>query len=450
MLDVIKFASILIITWFIIELVMRLWPMKTDFYGSVARSKARPLQAKFGLVVNSGENWVHLGWVADPALEEYLIFHSSGGNRQLLGKTTYGSYLVKDLEGHFEVMAKSKETGELHLIGTTVVHMTGEPSPVFRPVIAGQWQNLCKPKKHGFYMNDHTIYQDSRGDWRIIGITSKTSGDFSAEKHFASGTSSIFPDPAGMQESEPVAAFNEIAWAPCVIKKERSYHLFWSPHRLVQMHSDDGINWKDKHVTLSKPMHPYFRDPMVLKVGANQWLLYTTARGLFFSRVDIYQSFDLEHWQYIRPAMVNRWGSECNSAFASTESLFVVMYKGRYYLSVTMNNGTFFWHGLFLLLKKWLNPKSYNHTRVLHSNCPYDFGFYRGVQNTSNLAASLETHAPEWVLEPKSREWYITTAGWPWASTLTNGEVAVARLEWKLMEEPSTEHNAISNEEKNG
>lgn len=446
---ILRVVVYLFLAWFLIELAMRLWPVKTGFYGSILRRDVRSLQDKFGLVVNSGEDWIHLGWIADPDHEEYHVFHATGGPKHLMGVTSFGSFLVRDHSGQFEVMAKSKQNGGLRLIGKAEVKRTGEASAVYRPVITGKWQTLFKPHKHGFYLNDHTIFQDSRGNWRLIGITSKTSGNFAAEKYFACGVSSEFPDPSGMQEEEPVADFNQIAWAPCVIKKDRAYHLFWSPHRLEHMRSADGIAWSDKSTTMTKPYHPYFRDPMVLKVGVNQWLLYTTARGIFFSRVDIYQSFDLEHWQYIRPAMVNSWGSECNSAFASTESPFVVKFKDHYYLSVTMNNGTFFWHGLLLMLKKWLNPDSYNHTRVLHSNCPYDFGIYRGRAHTVNLAASLQAHAPEYVYVPKSNQWYITTAGWPWAATLTKGEAAFAPLEWTPLEGSSTENKVTDNEEKN-
>ena len=63
-------------------------------------------------------------------------------------------------------------------------------------------------------------------------------------------------------------------------------------------------------------------DPMVIKVAENQWLLYTTARGRYYSLVDIYQSFDLQEWQYIRTALHSGWGSERNSPFASTESRY--------------------------------------------------------------------------------------------------------------------------------
>jgi len=182
---------------------------------------------------------------------------------------------------------------------------------------------------------------------------------------------------------------------------------------------------------LDAPYHRFFRDGMVLKVSQGQWLLYTTARDQFFSRVDIYQSFDLRYWQYIGSALQSTCGSERNSPFASTESPFVMQYRDRYYLSLTYNNDTFFWNGLLLPLKVWPDRPSYNDTLVFQSDNPYDFGVYAGRNNTPALIAGLNAHGPEFIYLPDKDRWYITTAGWPWISTLTAGEAAVAPLQWE-------------------
>ncbi len=170
---------------------------------------------------------------------------------------------------------------------------------------------------------------------------------------------------------------------------------------------------------------------MVLQVAEDQWLLYTTARGAYFSQVDIYQSFNLHEWQYIRTALLSTWGSERNSPFASMESPFVVPYRDDYYLFLTYNNDSAFWHGILMLYKIWLHPESYNDTLVFYANNPYDFGIYRGLEDTPNLVARLKAHAPEIVHIEESEQWFITTAGWPWVSTLTKGEVALASLVWE-------------------
>ena len=206
--------------------------------------------------------------------------------------------------------------------------------------------------------------------------------------------------------------------------------MFWSPHKLHHLTSEDGVAWQDHQVIMATPYHRFFRDPMVLQVAEGQWLLYTTARGTYFSQVDIYQSFNLLEWQYIRTVLRGGWGSERNSPFSSMESPFVLQYEGRFYLSLTYNNNSFFWPGILMLFHIWRDPGSYNETLVFHSDNPYDFGEYRGRNNSPNLLAVLKAHAAEFIFHPEKDKWYITTAGWPWVSTITSGEVAVAPLEW--------------------
>ncbi len=422
--------GIVLALWLAIEIGMRLSAPKTDFYSSINREQARELQDQFSLRTTAGDNWIHFGWVADPDKESYRVNWYDGKEWKMLAETKFGSALIYDHAGSFEVQAIEK-SGNMRLIGAAEVAPTGQTPPVFKPVISGAWQPLFKPEQSGYYINDHTLFQDINGTWRLLGITSKTDGDFSAEKWLASAHADSLPPAGMMTEDNPIADYGELAWAPYVIRDPAAFHVFWSPHRLMQMTSADGITWQDPELTMPLPYHPHFRDPMVIEVAPGQWLLYTTARSFFYSRVDIYQSFDLKHWQYIRPAQVNAWGSEMNSSFASTESPFVAQYEGRYYLSVTFNNGSQFWHGLLLLMKVWIDPENYNDTRIFHSSNPYDFGEYRGARNTPNLIADLRTHAPEYIFNPDTGTWYVTTAGWPWVTTLTSGEVAIAPLEWQ-------------------
>ncbi len=428
------FFVVLIALAMILEIGVRVYvemPLKTDFYGSISREAVAGLQAQFGVQTVSGLGWIHLGWIANPEQETYRIETSTAQGWQEIGQTKYGSFLYRGLGGSFRVWRVPKGDAPEELLGEVTAYSTLEPSPINIPSIQGEWQKLFQPQTYGSYINDHTIYQDANGDWRLIGITSLTEGDFNEEKYFAVGVSQDFPPAEGMTELEPVADFGELAWAPHVIQSAGRYHMFWSPHKLHQMDSADGVTWENHQVTLSLPYHKFFRDGMVLQVAPNQWLLYTTARGLFFSQIDVYQSFDLTYWQYIRTALRSGLGSERNSPFASMESPFVVRYQNHYYLSLTYNNDTFFWHGILLMFKIWLNPSSYNETLVFHADNPYDFGVYRGLTRSPTLLTRLEAHAPEWVYNPDSGQWYITTAGWPWAATLTSGEVAVAPLEWK-------------------
>lgn len=421
--------------WLVLEIVMRIYveaPLDADFYSSIPRDQVRQRQAQHQVQVASGPGWAHLGWVADPEREVYRIEKWVNGAWEETAEVAYGSYLLKREGGSYRVWAVPKGGEEPRLIGEVeAAPGEGAAPPVYKPRITGSWQTLFRPQVHGYYLNDHTVYQDAAGNWRLVGITDKSDGNYDEEKYFAVGVSADFPPPDGMVEAAPVADFGELAWAPHVLEEDGAYHMFWSPHKLHQMTSADGITWEDHQVTMPAPYHKFFRDPMVMKVADNQWLLYTTARGRYYSLVDIYQSFDLQEWQYIRTALHSGWGSERNAPFASTESPSVTQYEGRYYLTLTYNNDSFFWPGVLMLFRIWTNPASYNDTLVFHADNPYDFGIYKGKKNTPALLTQLEAHGPELVHNPDTDRWYVTTAGWPWVATLTSGEAAVAPLVWE-------------------
>ncbi len=43
----------------------------------------------------------------------------------------------------------------------------------YRPAITGPYHVLFKPDRTGDTINDHTVFQDRDGNWRMIGIVSK-------------------------------------------------------------------------------------------------------------------------------------------------------------------------------------------------------------------------------------------------------------------------------------
>jgi hypothetical protein len=428
-------AAVILGVWLFLEIGLRIFvesPLKTDFYSSIAREEVSLMQRETGLKLVQGAGWAHLGWIADPDNEVYSIEKYNGVGWLPVGQARFGSYLVHAAGGRYRVRALPAAGGEAKLIGQVeVAAIKALASPVYRPVISGKWQTLFKPQTYGYYINDHAVYRDAEGNWRLAGITHKSDGNYNEEKYFAVGVSSDLPPASGMKEEKPVADFAELAWAPHVISENGTYYMFWSPHRLERMVSQDGITWSGRETVIPAPYHKFFRDGMVTRVADGQWLLYTTAKDAFFSQVDIYQSFDLRKWQYISTALRSDWGSERNSPFASTESPFVIQYKGRYYLSITYNNDTFFWNGLLLPFKVWLDRPSYNDTLIFQSDNPYDFGVYRGQGNSPSLVTHLAAHGPEYIYPAGKDTWYITTAGWPWVSTITSGEAAIAPLEWQ-------------------
>ncbi len=403
-------------------------PLSTDFYGSIPKELVQKRQSHYKVKSVSGNNWIHLGWIADPDNEEYIVQIKQNGSFTHIGNSQYGSFLYRG-GGEFRVVKVNKKTKEQSLLGYAKVYPQRKQVTVYRPFITNNYRPLFKPEQYGYYINDHTIFKDAKGNWRLIGITSKTEGDPNAEKYFAVAKSTTFP--AVMQEEKPVADVGHLAWAPHVVKHNTMYHMFWSPHKLHYATSSDGIQWENHQIIMKAPYNKFFRDCMILQIAPSQWLLYTTARGLFFSQIDVYQSFNLTEWQYIRTALASSFGSERNSPFASMESPFVVTYNDGYYLSFTYNNDTLFIHGLLLLFGVWLDKESYNDTLVLYSDNPYDFGVYRGKTLTSHIVATLRAHAPEWVYVPGTNQWYITTCGWKWVATLTSGEVAIAPVKWE-------------------
>lgn len=426
-------AALLIVlaAWALLELAVRFYvaaPLAVDFYGSIPRHAVRERQQRHGVRVASGLGWAHLGWIADPDAEGYRIERLGDGAWRTAATVRFGSVLLHE-GGTYRVVAVPLDGSAARVLGEVVVTITAGEAPLFVPRIDGPWQPLFRPARSGDYINDHTIYRDAQGRWRLIGITAKGKGNYAAEKRFASAVSADFPPAAEMEEDAPLADFGELAWAPHVIKADDTYHLFWSPHRLHRMTSLDGIAWGDHSVVMAKPFHRFFRDAAIINVAEGQWLLYCTARGRYFSRVDLYQSFDLEGWQYIGPALRTGFGSERNGIVASTESPAVTVYRDRFYLALTYNNDSFFWPALLLPLNIWLGRESYNDTLVVHSANPYDFGIYRGRTRSPTLTR-LRAHAAEFVYQPQLDRWFITTAGWPWVATLTAGEVAVAPLAW--------------------
>jgi arabinan endo-1,5-alpha-L-arabinosidase len=352
------------------------------------------------------------------------------GKEAPLGETAYGSFLVSDLAPHgtytFRVRSRSGR-----FTRTVTAATGGSEGPAAAPFIATPWRSLFRPTKAGDYINDHTIYRTDDGMWHMVGITAHGEGDYSKETRFAHGIGRTLFPPAGetMRETDPVADFGHLAWAPHVLREKGKYRMWFSPHRCYAATSVDGYRWREEKGIEFLPANPQFRDAMVLRVADGQWLMYATARDGYYSTVDLYQSFDLEHWQYIGAALKTGFGCERAGAQASTESPFVLRRDGRYYLSVTYNNDSFFWNPLLLTVKVWLHRESYNDTLVFSSTCPYDFGVYRGRNRPSHLVASLRAHGPEYIEEGGT--WYVTTAGWPWMASLTRGEAAVAELGWK-------------------
>jgi len=471
--------------------------VRTDFYSSIGRDRVEAFQRSAGIKTTAGADWIHAGWIADPERESYRVylrsisdewrpadtarsgsFRSGGDAWRLVETTRYGSALARDLlpDSDYEVRVEAVGEGNgatrrtIREIAAARARTAAAPGPPERPVVAGAWRPLFRPTQAGDYVNDHTVFRDASGRWRLLGITGPGRGDYDAEVRLAQGrapdralpratgassgtsapaataseASSLAPPirplgfgevlaAGGMKEDEAVADYRQPAWAPHVVRDDADlFHLFWSPHRLAHAVSVDAAHWYRRADAIARPSGWFFRDAMVLEVARGQWLLYATSRGWWYSAVDVYQSFDLDHWQRIGTAWQAQRGSERNALVSSAESPFVVARGGRYYLSITYNNESGIGAPLALALGYWTaGARAYNDTLVFGSTNPYDFGEWRGRGRASQLVAQLEAHAPEYVYDDSEDAWYVTTAGWPLAATLTSGEVAAASLRWE-------------------
>ncbi len=232
-------AAVILGVWLFLEIGLRIFvesPLKTDFYSSITREEVSLKQQETGLKLVQGAGWAHLGWIADPDNEVYSIEKYNGDGWLPVGQARFGSYLVHAAGGRYRVRALPAAGGEAKLIGQVeVAAIKALASPVYRPVISGKWQTLFKPQTYGYYINDHAVYRDAEGNWRLAGITHKSDGNYNEEKYFAVGVSSDLPPASGMKEEKPVADFAELAWAPHVISENGTYYMFWSPHRLERM-----------------------------------------------------------------------------------------------------------------------------------------------------------------------------------------------------------------------
>ena len=67
---------------------------------------------------------------------------------------------------------------------------------------------------------------------------------------------------------------------------------------------------------------------------------------------------------------------------------------------------------------------------LFRSRNPFDFGTYAG--GDAEPAARLAAHAPEYLVDPDTGQWYVTSAGWTGEhfGTVIPGSVAIRELEW--------------------
>jgi beta-fructofuranosidase len=216
-----------------------------------------------------------------------------------------------------------------------------------------------------------------------------------------------------------VCDFGTRAWAPSVAFDGERWVMLYGPDRLRAAVCDDPRldHWREAPCSLvGAPLEAVLRDGMILRLDDQSWLLFATGKRAHEGAVSVCISENLLDWRFVRFVLTTH-GARKQPPWAATESPFVFERDGEYWLSITWT-------------QSFGGPAEYHETLLFRSSNPLDFGSFDGSDDA--VAARLHAHAPEYVRDPESDQWYVTSAGWPGEhfGTVIPGSVAIRALEW--------------------
>ena len=279
------------------------------------------------------------------------------------------------------------------------------------PRIVGDWRVLFRPERNGNYVNDHSIVIGADGKWHLYGITS-FEGTPAYERYFVHAVGESLDAP--FTEVGRSIDRGTLAWAPCVIKKDENYFMFYGPSPTSLAVSFDMYEWFGTNVHLQdEPLMGAHRDHFVLKLAKDRYLMYVVGIHERKGAVSCFSSADLINWQFERFALTSGERAPLNPAWGAFESPYVFKKDGLYYLFVTYTD---------------CSDSTYNDTLVFCSEDPMHFGAYGSDIDEAVPITTLQAHAAE-VIE-QNGDFYITTCGWNTKPTPHKGAVSVARLAW--------------------
>jgi arabinan endo-1,5-alpha-L-arabinosidase len=283
------------------------------------------------------------------------------------------------------------------------------------------WRPLFTPAKTGCYVNDHCVVRAHDGRWHVFGITKDTPEiDPHRERWFCHGAGPSLAE-GGFEELGRVCDFGARAWAPAVAFDGQRWVMLYGPDRLRAAICDDARleSWHEAPCTLTGgPPFGVMRDGMIFRLDDDTWLLYATGKRGPDGAVSVCVSENLLDWRFVRFALRTTPAAGKQPPWAATESPFVFAHGGAYWLSLTYTTSG-------------RGARDYHDTLLFRSANPFDFGFYTG--DPAEPAATLEAHAPEYLVDPDTGRWYVTSAGWPGDrfGTVIPGSVAIRELDWK-------------------
>jgi beta-fructofuranosidase len=262
--------------------------------------------------------------------------------------------------------------------------------------------------------------RDHDARWHVFGITKDTPEiNSSQERWFCHGSGRSLAA-GNFRERGRVCDFGHRAWAPTVAFDGERCVMLYGPDVLRAAVSDDPRldHWTEVPCTVTgAPLGAVNRDQMVLRLDDDTWLMYSTGKRGREGAVSVCVSEDLLHWRFVRFALTTTADAPKQPPWAATESPFVFRRGNEYWLSITYTAST-------------EGPAGYHETLLFRSQNAFDFGAYSGSE--TEIAARLEAHAPEYIVDPDTGQWYVTSAGWPGEAfgTVIPGSVAIRELDW--------------------
>ena len=291
-----------------------------------------------------------------------------------------------------------------------------------RPRLAGTgWRPLFTPRRTGCYVNDHCVVRAHDARWHVFGITKATPDlDPHQERWFCHGAGASLAK-GEFEERGRVCDFGTRAWAPSLAFDGARWIMLYGPDLLRAAVSDDERldAWVEVPCSLTgAPLQGYLRDGMIFRLDADTWLLYATGKRGREGAVSVFVSENLLDWRFVRFALRTTPSAPLQPPWGSTESPFVFVHDGHYLLSITYT-------------KSFGGPAEYHQTLLFRSTNPFDFGVYSG-DDEREVFAKLPAHAAEFLQDPESGRWYVTSAGWPGElfGTVIPGSVAIRELDF--------------------
>jgi arabinan endo-1,5-alpha-L-arabinosidase len=298
------------------------------------------------------------------------------------------------------------------LLPSVVASTAGHREILFNHVGSGPFSliyNATVGEAQPWYINDHTLIQDTNGTWHFFGITHPEPADPVNEHVFAHSTASELHGPWTKQ---PFAlhldrSYGEThLWAPHVIHHDGIYWMFYcgggedlTAYEINLATSTDLFHWK-RH-----PEGPLFRDgyeardPMVTRIG-DEWVMYYCGNSdpSGGNHAVLYRtSKDLVNWSGRKFAFMD---PTIGTGGGVTESPFVLQHSGLWYLFIGPRP----------------SQEVYIGTDVFVSRDPFHFTAEGRVRH-------IGSHAAEVVRDENG--WWVSHCGWG------QGGVYLAELYWE-------------------